>query len=519
MADAPAPPPPRALPGTASPSPALTIADERLRKLVAEAMDRATATRAYLVERATETVATMTHTLSDLHALARLARDTATVIPGLHELAHVLGQMHARGHAAQADLEPEWTAAVDAAARANADATALVADKAGAARTELPPGFVRRGSPEQVRLVPSRKRPLNDDESDSDNTSDSDISGCSTCETDTNDTDSSDSDSSDANNEAQQQQRRRPPLPTSRTPAAGGGVPVRAIDAAVLKQLAKDDYGQLMCTATSKFEITQDRRETVLLRDFDADLNYCRYSKTRSARGKRACLDPTGTWNNALMASLGVTRQYARYCVLCGHAPYSTRTPCCDDWSHRPGTVNRDWVVFGVPRRRLQALIAVSNEHNTTTRAHLVARTTATVESMRRMLEDPHTLAVLAKDTATVVPGLHDLAVVLRAMDTQGIRAWRASLYTVARADADAVAIVASHEAAAARARNQVVESRTGATAAPAHVEVLDHAADDGDDKDDSGQDSRSESDDERVSGDTSSISSVHSDVPVDQER
>ncbi|KAJ3362019.1 hypothetical protein GGF32_006761 [Allomyces javanicus] len=125
-----------------------------------------------------------------------------------------------------------------------------------------------------------------------------------------------------------------------------------------------------------------------------------------------------------------------------------------------------------VPRdTQLQALIAVSNEHNTATRAHLVARATATVESMRRMLEDLHTLAVLAKDTATVVPGLHDLAVVLRAMDTQGIR-------------------------------NQVAESRAGAAATPAHVspmqltpsrkrprddEVLDHAEDDGDDKGKSG--------------------------------
>ncbi|KNE73158.1 hypothetical protein AMAG_17356 [Allomyces macrogynus ATCC 38327] len=132
-------------------------------------------------------------------------------------------------------------------------------------------------------------------------------------------------------------------------------VPVPAINASLLASLVEDEYDKLMCGPAAKFEITQDHRDTVPLQDLDLALGPCcsykcqHFQLADSGAGRTIRL---GCWNDALMAHVAVTMEYARFCIACGHAPYSTRTACCDDWSRRPTAVDCGLVVFGVRRRR-----------------------------------------------------------------------------------------------------------------------------------------------------------------------
>ncbi|KAJ3362017.1 hypothetical protein GGF32_006759 [Allomyces javanicus] len=187
-----------------------------------------------------------------------------------------------------------------------------------------------------------------DDEDDKDSVSgqdsDDDIDYDSNLADEDQDGDMSDdaSDFSDTSNDAD-------PGVSARAPK---DVLVPEIDAIVLAQIAKNDYGKLMCGATAKFDITQSRRDTVPPQDLDhvlgptSTLEHIQLAATGIGTAR------SGAWDAALMARVGVTMEYARFCIACGHAPYSARTAYCDDWSRQPTSADCGLVVFGVRRRR-----------------------------------------------------------------------------------------------------------------------------------------------------------------------
>ncbi|KAJ3357079.1 hypothetical protein GGF32_001202 [Allomyces javanicus] len=296
MTDAPAPPPAIAGGDAAAPppipAPAHAAVDAQLQELVAQAMERNAATRVHLAQRAEASIATMKDALADLLVVAGLARTTAALVPGLHDVVRVLSDLYAQSHAVQTSLEPEWCAAVAVMARANANV--VVPNQSGADAPLIKPVLVEPDRPEVVRLVPSRKRRHSDgdeeadvegrnedrsvfnnqghlDEDDKDDKeyvsgqdSDDDIDYDSDSADEDQDGDMSDdaSDFSDTSNDAD-------PDVSARAPK---DVLVPKIDATVLAQLAKNDYGKLMCGPAAKFDITQNRRDTVPLRDLDVAL-------------------------------------------------------------------------------------------------------------------------------------------------------------------------------------------------------------------------------------------------------
>ncbi|KAJ3347759.1 hypothetical protein GGF32_006585 [Allomyces javanicus] len=342
MADAPAPPhamAPLLAGGAARPPPAAVAA--QLRALVTHAQSHHQATRRFLVERAKDAVAAVTRSLAELHEISTMVDDTAAVVPGLHGFADVLREIDTRSHAVFDELKPRWNAAAEATASADAE-KADVAQGAGraGARAEAVaclghnPSFpnldhnpsiphldrnpsIRLPTPRSGDRRPRHPRRRHLRIAGSNNSDDDDAAGA-----------ASDADSTAGGND--------------NPPRAHGRVPVRPIDATVLAHLALTDLGQLF---TSEYEITQDSKDSVPLREI----------RTALGRDKGNGQLP---WDSVLMASIGITKERARFCTACGHAPYTVRTRCCDAWTKgRTSGWISGVVVFGVRRRQQGAAL------------------------------------------------------------------------------------------------------------------------------------------------------------------
>ncbi|KNE73214.1 hypothetical protein AMAG_17403 [Allomyces macrogynus ATCC 38327] len=279
--------------------------------------------------------------------------DTAAVVPGLHGFANVLREVDTRSHAVLSDLGPRWNAAADAAASADAEqADAAQGVGRGAVAPAVPrENGARRAHPDPAAAAPPpqlidpavvapapqpprpllatpapagrarpRKRPRSDGHDDTSRRRPRTRSGNNS---------SGDEDpgaATDANSTAGNDDR----------PRAAGRAPI-PIDAAVLVRLARDDFGKLISSPNSVYTISQDRNDTVPLREI------------RAALGRK--IDGRIPWDNEFLESIGVTKERMRFCTACGHAPYTVRTRCCDGWTEKGGVIS-GVVVFGVRRRR-----------------------------------------------------------------------------------------------------------------------------------------------------------------------
>ncbi|KAJ3365370.1 hypothetical protein GGF31_008555 [Allomyces arbusculus] len=175
MAEAPAPPPANAGLDAAEPpkprAPAAAVSAQ-LQKLMAQAIERNTAVRTHVAQRAETAIAAMNETLADLLVVANQARTAAAVVPGLHNVAHALHDLYAQSRAVQpANFEPEWQAALKVMALANADEVAALAlvDQAAVVDAPLAPlALDESNRPKPVWPPPPRKWHISngDDEDD-----------------------------------------------------------------------------------------------------------------------------------------------------------------------------------------------------------------------------------------------------------------------------------------------------------------------------------------------------------------
>ncbi|KAJ3350159.1 hypothetical protein GGF32_005020 [Allomyces javanicus] len=121
------------------------------------------------------------------------------------------------------------------------------------------------------------------------------------------------------------------PSSSSTSPAAL--LPFDPLTPALRAQLAADPYGRGMLG--TPFILTRTRRDAVPLQTL------------RTALGLPA-MGAGPAWNNHLMLQAGVTKQNERYCISCGHAPYSAGHVCCEKWE--VGAFRKGSVVFGLRR-------------------------------------------------------------------------------------------------------------------------------------------------------------------------
>ncbi|KNE73203.1 hypothetical protein AMAG_17392 [Allomyces macrogynus ATCC 38327] len=120
---------------------------------------------------------------------------------------------------------------------------------------------------------------------------------------------------------------------TSSSTSPAALLPFDPLTPTLRAQLANDPYGRGMLG--TPFILTRARRDAVPLQVL------------RTALGLPT-MGAGPAWNNHLMLQAGVTKQNERYCVSCGHAPYSTGHVCCDAWE--VGAFRKGTVVFGLRR-------------------------------------------------------------------------------------------------------------------------------------------------------------------------